>query len=128
MKLISLIILITGSLAFAEGHDGACKADAEKFCKGVAPGQGAIVKCLKEHQAELSAECKANATEAKEVVKEKIQEAKEACADDAKKFCGGEKPGRGAILKCLKSNESSISQACKDSLPGNGKWRKAMKH
>ena len=64
----------------------------------------------------------------KEVVKEKIQEAKQACADDAKKFCGGEKPGRGAILKCLKSNESSISQACKDSLPGNGKWRKAMKH
>ncbi len=127
MKLITLIILIAGSLAFADNHESACKADAEKFCKDVKQGKGAIVKCLKEHEAELSAECKANAAQVKEVVKEKVHAAKDACADDIQKFCANEKPGRGGILKCLKANENSISTTCKDSLPGAGKWRKAMK-
>ena len=36
-----------------------CKPDAEKFCKGIRPGQGRILACLKSHQAELAPACKA---------------------------------------------------------------------
>jgi hypothetical protein len=36
-----------------------CKGDAEKFCKGIRPGQGRILACLKSHQAELAPACKA---------------------------------------------------------------------
>jgi cysteine rich repeat protein len=36
-----------------------CKADAEKFCKGIRPGQGRILACLKSHQAELAPACAA---------------------------------------------------------------------
>lgn len=36
-----------------------CKGDAEKFCKGIRPGQGRILSCLKSHQAELVPACKA---------------------------------------------------------------------
>jgi ABC-type sugar transport system substrate-binding protein len=37
----------------------ACKPDAEKFCKGIRPGQGRILACLKSHQSELAPACAA---------------------------------------------------------------------
>lgn len=42
----------------AEAVKNACKADAGKFCKGVKPGKGRILACLKSHHAELSQECR----------------------------------------------------------------------
>jgi hypothetical protein len=35
-----------------------CKADEAKFCNGIKPGGGRIINCLKQHEAELSADCK----------------------------------------------------------------------
>ena len=43
----------------AEECEKECKIDAEKFCKDVKPGQGRIVRCLKQHKAELSPGCRA---------------------------------------------------------------------
>jgi len=36
----------------------ACEADAKKLCKDTKPGGGRIMQCLKEHEGELSSECK----------------------------------------------------------------------
>ena len=36
----------------------ACKDDAAKVCKGVEPGKGRILRCLKQHEGELSPACK----------------------------------------------------------------------
>jgi hypothetical protein len=36
-----------------------CNADAQKFCKGIRPGQGRILACLKSHQSELAPACAA---------------------------------------------------------------------
>jgi hypothetical protein len=36
----------------------ACEGDAKKLCEGIKPGGGKIVQCLKQHESELSAECK----------------------------------------------------------------------
>jgi hypothetical protein len=47
-----------------EAHQ-ACEADVQKFCKDVKPGGGNIIKCLKEHEKELSSECKAKMSEPK---------------------------------------------------------------
>ena len=35
----------------------ACTGDMEKFCKDVQPGEGRILKCLREHSQELSIVC-----------------------------------------------------------------------
>jgi hypothetical protein len=43
----------------------ACEADARKFCEDVKPGQGRIVKCLREHEKDLSPECRAKMPEPK---------------------------------------------------------------
>ena len=42
-----------------------CKADAQKFCKGIRPGQGRILACLKSHQVELAPACAAEFNRAK---------------------------------------------------------------
>jgi hypothetical protein len=35
----------------------ACHADTQKLCKNVKPGEGRIIECLRQHQAELSPDC-----------------------------------------------------------------------
>jgi cysteine rich repeat protein len=37
----------------------ACKGDAEKYCKGVKPGAGRILSCLKGRESDLSPACAA---------------------------------------------------------------------
>lgn len=36
----------------------ACETDASRFCKGVIPGGGRIIKCLREHEPELAPNCR----------------------------------------------------------------------
>lgn len=40
----------------------ACEDDVMRLCKGVVPGGGRILQCLKDHENELSPECKAKMT------------------------------------------------------------------
>lgn len=46
-------------------HDfaNACKADMQKLCAGTKPSEGRLVQCLKQHEAELSADCKTKMTQ-----------------------------------------------------------------
>lgn len=45
-----------------------------------------------------------------------------ACEADADTFCLDVQPGQGRMLKCLKTNESSISPACTTALKKTGLW------
>lgn len=51
----------------------ACTGDMEKFCNGVQPGEGRILKCLREHKQELSPACKQVTVKTSEKVQEKKQ-------------------------------------------------------
>ena len=92
----------------------AWQADVEKFCKGVEHGRGRVMKCLKEHESELSAECKAAGEKMKAKMEEKRKEVEAACGDDIKAYCEDIEPGHGRIAICLKSNKDRLSPECKD--------------
>lgn len=107
-----LFFMLAWSHLPAFGQGDACVADAQKFCKDVPRGRGSVMKCLHEHQAELSTACQ----EWMQGVKTQAREITQACQNDVQQFCQGIKPGRGALAKCLKAHESELSATCKDEL------------
>lgn len=38
------------------------------------------------------------------------------CKDDVKKFCKGDKPGKGRFMECLKEHEADLTPACREHL------------
>ena len=106
----ALLALGLATDAGAQGRkgDGPCAADAKKFCGDAKPGGGRIAKCMKSHEAELSPACQAEMKKAEE----RIEQVKQECGADAKKFCQGIRPGGGRILACLKSHQSELAPAC----------------
>jgi hypothetical protein len=104
-----LVVLAAGAAKAQDGKTWPCKADAEKFCKDVKPGEGRIIACLKEHQADLSADCKENG------LKRRNEEASsnEPCKADMEKFCKDAKAANGGKMQCMKEHEKDLSEACK---------------
>ncbi len=121
--LVSILLsLLSASFSFAEPHEhGPCKEDVKKLCADVKPGGGAIIKCMKEHEASLSSECKANIekkkSEHKGMGEGRFKKGREACKADIEKFCKGITPGGGAIIKCLKEHNAELSEECKSAGP-----------
>jgi 3-hydroxymyristoyl/3-hydroxydecanoyl-(acyl carrier protein) dehydratase len=119
VAIISLMVamlfcgLTSASFAQEAVQNSACKADIAKFCKGVQPGQGRIVRCMNAHENELSVACKNLIAEEKE----KSQEFVQSCKADAAKFCKDVKPGDDRIINCLKQHKAELSAACQAHFP-----------
>ena len=125
MKSLQYIVLFLGLVGLAlcvsepvgAQPKNPCADDLAKFCKDVKPGGGRLERCLKEHEKDLSPECKASIGAARA----KAKEAHDACANDVQKFCKDVKPGEGRLVKCLKENEKQLSPECRDKLKPRGK-------
>lgn len=126
ISLVLMLLLALSSQSFAQDDDGdtnkkdkkrpvrmgVCKPEFDKICEGLRPGDGKFMECVKEHYEEFSPECKSEITERKN----KMEQSKKDCENDAKKFCANVKPGDGRIIECLKSHENDLSSACKSHL------------
>jgi hypothetical protein len=100
-------ILLAASAALAEPVAGkASKADLEKACPGIEPGQGRILACLEGKTDQLSQACKDD-------VSKKFNALYKACRSDATKLCPGVEMGGGKLLQCLGDNEKTLSSSCK---------------
>jgi hypothetical protein len=109
MALSSVIVAVPAMLftplaklhlpAFAQG--GPCAADVQKLCQGVPRGRDNIMRCLQEHQSQLSAGCQ-----------ERIQAAElgQACQREAQQLCQHAKRSGGRVLQCLQEHESQLSE------------------
>ncbi|MFY9639439.1 MAG: cysteine rich repeat-containing protein [Rhodomicrobium sp.] len=117
--LAGLLLVFSPQIASAQSAHP-CKADREKFCPDLKPGDGKFGECMKQHEAELSPECAAERKDRHEAWKN----VRANCKDDAGKFCGDTEKGHGAMLKCLESHAGELGQACADALkaaPGGKK-------
>jgi len=112
---IRLVVMALSFLLWAEVNVYAqtsppCAEEIAKFCKDIQPCRGLLMNCLKEHENELSATCKAKV----EGSKKRLEEAQQACSEDIQKFCKDVQPGGGRIARCLKEHACDLSPACKE--------------
>ena len=110
----------------------ACRTDTQRYCKGVKPGEGRIIACLKENLESLTSVCYAELTNNKKINNRTIRQKRDGgtqreknksfkeCNGDTRRFCRDIKPGGGRIIACLKSNSSFISSACAATLTAKG--------
>jgi hypothetical protein len=110
----AMVALLSSShaLAAAKGEKGACKADAQKLCSDVQPGEGKLIECLKTHQAELSPQCTTNMKAAEQTMKQ----VSDACEPDIEKYCFEAPIGKGGMASCLKKHQADLSAGCKDAI------------
>jgi hypothetical protein len=92
--------------------EGACKDDIQKLCPD-ASTLADRMKCLKEHEAALSASCRQSQDAAKQQARARLEKAKAACQSDIDKYCRDAKEGEGRIASCLKSHEGDLTPGCK---------------
>ena len=109
----ALLACATAAFAKDEGPDpaAACKADFERLCKGVQPGDGRIMKCMMDNKSRVSPAC-ASAMDQKRQEEQAVGQDFAACKQDYERFCKGVQPGGGRIMQCMVDNQSRVSAPC----------------
>ena len=107
-----MVLLATPAVAATAppGEEKPCMEELEKFCKEVRPGEGRILKCLQEHDRELSPVCRNKV----QGILKRLEDAKQACAPDIGKFCADVVPGGGRLIKCLSPHFEELTPACRE--------------
>jgi Cysteine rich repeat len=94
-----------------------CVADVQKYCANVPTGGGRVQACLKDHTADLSANCKKHLDGLKKTIGALVA----VCYYDIARFCGDQAPGGGRIAGCLQDHSDDLSPECKDRIKKNRK-------
>ena len=116
-SLVTVTLLIAGPTALAQtdsqpvpwgratGFRVDCGEDLQRFCYGVQPGEGRLIRCLSSHRGQLSPACISRVAEARPALGMD-------CGQDLQRFCYGVQPGEGRLIRCLSSHRSQLSPAC----------------
>jgi len=101
LTLLALLLATLSSAGFAAEPAGrqACQADVRQHCAGERPGGGRVLGCLRQHEGELSAPCRA------------ALPTLERCAQEVKRVCGGS--GRREARQCLRDRADQLSPECR---------------
>ena len=109
----SLFVLMLATTVAAFAADPPCVAEVKKYCASEPAGVGAIQACLKKHEADLSATCKAKVDD----LQKEIGAIAATCRFDIMRFCDDVTPGGGRVATCLQDHRDDLSPECKDRLP-----------
>jgi hypothetical protein len=93
-----------------------CKAELEKYCSNVTPGEGRVLACLYAYGDKLSGRCEYALYDAAVQLERAVAALSYAvneCSTDLKKYCGAVEAGEGRLLECLQKNDAQVSSRCK---------------
>lgn len=107
-SIITSLLLIVP--AHAAVNASSCMTDAQKYCPGIKPGDGAIEACFKKNEKSLSPACMQYRQETNKKVVDFLKD----CGGDIKKICVNVQPGEGRVIACLKNNQTTLSLECKN--------------
>ncbi|CAB5141960.1 hypothetical protein D3OALGA1CA_4213 [Olavius algarvensis associated proteobacterium Delta 3] len=96
-----------------------CKAEMDKFCSQVTPGEGRMLACLFAHGDKLSPKCEYALYDAAVQLERAVAAlgyVANECDADLEKFCSSVAAGEGRLLQCLENNDKKVSKRCKNAL------------
>ena len=102
-----------------------CGEDVKQHCPGLGNNSQRIFMCLGAYEAYLTPQCKQGILEASLSIKTSaaaIDYSISACEADADKHCLEVQPGEGRLLRCLKANQTDVSNQCVTALKETGLW------
>ena len=114
-----LLLLVTPVMAqqgIVETVATGCKAELEKYCSNVTPGEGRLLACLYAYEDKLSGRCEYALYDAAAQLERAVAALSyvvNECSSDLKQYCAGVAAGEGRLLQCLQKNDAQVSQRCK---------------
>lgn len=120
VKVLGILCLIAAfSSNIYAAAKNPCEKDIATFCKNVKPENNGIIRCLEQHEKELSKECRGHEVkmeglmgERREITKGKMR-FRQDCRADINVFCKDADLQPGGIGKCIYKHENEVSASCK---------------
>ena len=116
---------LKGSKVTVNASVRGCDADIKLHCDGLGKNAQKIFMCLAAYEDQLSPQCRQGISEATMAIKKgaaALDYSIGACEADADKHCLAVQPGEGRLLRCIKANQSQVSQQCLTALKDTGLW------
>ncbi len=114
-----LLLLVNPGMAqqsLVETVANGCKAELEKYCSNVTPGEGRVLACLYAHGDKLSGRCEFALYDAAvqlERAAAALAYVSNECGADLRKHCSGVAAGEGRLIDCLMKKDAEVSNRCK---------------
>jgi len=99
----------------------ACRADVEKHCPDVEPGEGRVHECLRGKRDQLSDSCRKEELFLEELEAENVELRPgilRLCKDERSMFCKDVVPGSARVFRCLaeKMGDADFGETCRQEL------------
>ncbi len=107
---------VTAQQSLVDTVANGCRAELEKYCSNVTPGEGRMLACLYAYGDRLSGRCEYALYDAAVQLERAVAAlsyAANECSADLKKYCAEVEAGEGRILECLQKNDARVSNRCK---------------
>jgi hypothetical protein len=114
--LLLLVSPVMGQEGLVESVLTGCKAELEKYCSNVTPGEGRVLACLYAYEDKLSGRCEYDLYDAAAQLERAVAALSyvvNECSSDLKQYCRDVAAGEGRLLQCLQKNDAQVSQRCK---------------